>query len=66
MTKVLITGATGNVGMEVVKALQQMPQGLQLYAGVRDAATDWVQRLTGKPSNSLVQFIADNRKLLTA
>jgi len=36
MTKVLITGATGNVGLEVIRALQKIGHQLDLYAGVRD------------------------------
>lgn len=34
-TKVLITGATGNVGTEVIKSLQNINHQLDLYAGVR-------------------------------
>ncbi|CAN5149413.1 SDR family oxidoreductase [soil metagenome] len=40
MTKVLITGATGNVGMEVIKSLQLISHNLEVYAGVRDVAAD--------------------------
>lgn len=40
MTKVLITGATGNVGVETVKALLNMDHHLDLYAGVRDLKGD--------------------------
>ncbi len=36
MTKVLITGATGNVGIEVIAALNGVRHSLDLYAGVRD------------------------------
>ena len=36
MTKVLITGATGNVGMEVLSALKKLNHHLEIYAGVRD------------------------------
>lgn len=36
MAKVLITGATGNVGTEVIKSLQKINHKLDLYAGVRD------------------------------
>jgi uncharacterized protein YbjT (DUF2867 family) len=39
MTKVLITGATGNVGMEVIKSLQNINHQLDLYAGVRSLTT---------------------------
>jgi len=38
--KVLITGATGNVGMEVIKSLQTIDHTLDLYAGVRDLQAD--------------------------
>ena len=36
MTKILITGATGNVGTEVIKALQNINNQLDIYAGVRN------------------------------
>jgi len=36
MTKVLITGATGNVGIEVLSALKKLEHQLEIYAGVRD------------------------------
>lgn len=34
--KLLITGATGNVGKEVISALSLLNHGLAIYAGVRD------------------------------
>ncbi len=40
MTKVLITGATGNVGTEVIKSLQNIDHKLDIYAGVRNLTTD--------------------------
>jgi uncharacterized protein YbjT (DUF2867 family) len=40
MTKVLITGATGNVGMAVLAALNKYDHRLELYAGVRDIIVD--------------------------
>jgi uncharacterized protein YbjT (DUF2867 family) len=40
MTKVLITGATGNVGKEVIKSLQNINHQLDIYAGVRNLTTD--------------------------
>ena len=40
MRRVLITGATGNVGIEVIKALQQINHQLDLYAGVRNIEND--------------------------
>jgi uncharacterized protein YbjT (DUF2867 family) len=36
MTKVLITAATGNVGIEVLSALKKLDHQLEIYAGVRD------------------------------
>ena len=36
MTKVLVTGATGNVGIEVLSALKKLDHQLEIYAGVRD------------------------------
>lgn len=36
MSRILITGATGNVGMEVIKALHRMPHSHTVQAGVRD------------------------------
>jgi len=36
MTKVLLTGATGNVGIEVISALKKLDHQLEIYAGVRD------------------------------
>jgi uncharacterized protein YbjT (DUF2867 family) len=38
--KVLITGATGNVGLAVLEALQKMPHTLEVNAGVRDMEKD--------------------------
>lgn len=40
MTKVLITGATGNVGLALIHSLEQMDHSLELYAGVRNATED--------------------------
>lgn len=38
--KILITGATGNVGMAVIKSLNKIPHTLQIIAGIRDFTTD--------------------------
>lgn len=43
MTKVLITGATGNVGTAVLAALQNIDHALDVYAGVRNVDTDKVK-----------------------
>jgi nucleoside-diphosphate-sugar epimerase len=36
MTNILITGATGNVGIEVITALKQIMYPITMCAGVRD------------------------------
>ena len=36
MKKLLITGATGNVGLEVIKAFQKIEHNFDIFAGVRD------------------------------
>lgn len=40
MKKVLITGATGNVGLEVIKSLQNFDHHFNIYAGVRNLKED--------------------------
>ena len=40
MTKILITGATGNVGMEVIEALKKLNQPFEIYAGIKDLGKD--------------------------
>ncbi len=40
MTKILLTGATGNVGLEVIKSLEAIEHPLKIYAGVRDLNAD--------------------------
>lgn len=52
MTKVLITGATGNVGIEVIKSLEKTEHQLDLYAGVRDTVADKIRL-----ANSKVNFL---------
>jgi len=37
MAKVLITGATGNIGLEVLSALQKLDHQLEIFAGVRNS-----------------------------
>jgi uncharacterized protein YbjT (DUF2867 family) len=41
--KILITGATGNVGMETIKALLRMDHGMDIFAGVRNPEKDLVR-----------------------
>jgi len=50
MLNILITGASGNVGMEVIKALIKNQYPLNLVAGVRDIKTD-EQKLLGYKIN---------------
>ncbi len=40
MLTILVTGATGNVGMEVIKSLQDLTMPINVVAGVRDIETD--------------------------
>lgn len=40
MTRVLITGATGNVGREVINSLDKFKNSLDIYAGVRNIEKD--------------------------
>jgi uncharacterized protein YbjT (DUF2867 family) len=40
MNKIFITGATGNVGIEVIKALQKTQHQYDIFAGVRDVEKD--------------------------
>jgi uncharacterized protein YbjT (DUF2867 family) len=42
MNKLLITGGTGNVGLEVIKALEKIEHSWEVYAGVRDLEKDKV------------------------
>jgi len=48
----LITGATGNVGMEILKSLSQLEHGFDVCAGVHDLKKDR-QKLKGFTSNVL-------------
>ncbi|HSN62105.1 MAG TPA: NmrA family NAD(P)-binding protein [Ferruginibacter sp.] len=43
MTKVLITGATGNVGTAVIKSLQNIHHQLDIYAAVRNIKEDSIK-----------------------
>ncbi len=65
MTKVLITGATGNVGREVLNALQKIDHQLDIYAGVRDITTDKIVLAKYKTKFSLFDF-ADFKTYKTA
>lgn len=56
MTKVLITGATGNVGTEVIKSLQNIDHQLEIYAGVRNLYEDRLKLSNYKVNFSLFDF----------
>ncbi len=56
MTKVLITGATGNVGTEVIKSLQNIDHQLDIYAGVRNSNEDRIKLSNYKVNFSLFDF----------
>jgi uncharacterized protein YbjT (DUF2867 family) len=43
MKKILITGATGNVGMEIIKNLQSVNNDMQILAGVQNPGRDSVK-----------------------
>lgn len=52
MTKVLITGATGNVGREVLNALMKMEHSLEIFAGVKDKVKD-----KSRLANSSINYV---------
>ncbi len=56
MTKILITGATGNVGTEVIKSLQNIDHQLDIYAGVRNIYEDRLKLSNYKINFSLLDF----------
>ncbi|MBI2722722.1 MAG: NmrA family NAD(P)-binding protein [Bacteroidetes bacterium] len=56
MKKVLITGATGNVGTEVIKSLQKTNHQLDIYAGVRNLNEDRVKLSDYKVNFTLFDF----------
>ena len=57
MTKVLITGSTGNVGLELIKSLQNINHQLDLYAGVRDINADKIKLINYKLNFSKFDFV---------
>ena len=38
--KILITGATGNIGLSVIKSLNKLPHQLEIVAGIKDFSKD--------------------------
>jgi uncharacterized protein YbjT (DUF2867 family) len=57
MKKIFITGATGNVGVELLKALQNMPNKLEIIVGVREE-----DALSLKEIEKLAPFSVSKRK----
>lgn len=60
MTTILITGATGNIGMAVLNALTSIDHQLEVYAGVRDTGLDSTKIAKFKIKSSHFDF-ADNK-----
>lgn len=60
MKKVVITGATGNVGIEVIKSLQNIDHQFNLYAGIRDIDADKIKLANYKINCSKFDF-ADSK-----
>lgn len=56
MKKALITGATGNVGTEVIKSLQKIDHQLNIYAGVRNSNGDRIKLSDYKVNFTLFDF----------
>jgi len=56
MTKILITGATGNVGLEVIKALQKLNHPFEIYAGSRNIEKDKERLVSYNVKLSLFDF----------
>jgi uncharacterized protein YbjT (DUF2867 family) len=56
MTKVLITGATGNIGRTVLNSLQMLNHHFDIYAGVRDLEKDKIELANYKIKFSQFDF----------
>jgi len=56
MKRILVTGATGNVGKEVIKYLLQQPQKNTVIAGCRNMAKDAVALKDYLPTIQMVHF----------
>lgn len=56
MTKVLISGATGNVGTEVIRSLHNVNHQLDIYAGVRNLNEDSIKLSSFKVNFSHFDF----------
>ncbi len=57
MKKIFITGATGNVGVELLKSLQNMPNDVEIIVGVREE-----DNLSPKEMEKLAPFKVSKRK----
>lgn len=59
MRKVLVTGATGNIGMEVIAHLYPLREGMIIAAGVRDQCKSKA-KFAAYPDIALVEFDFEN------
>ena len=57
MTRVLITGATGGVGMEIINSLHKMNHNLDVYVGVRDINADRIRLINYNVKFSEFDFL---------
>lgn len=60
MTKILITGATGNVGKSIIKSLSSSQQDFHLFAGIREA--DSKDNILQLPKVQAVHFDFEDEK----
>ncbi len=60
MKNILITGATGNVGIEVVKELQKINHSFNIYVGVRDLEIEHQKLIDYKVNFVMFDFTDEN------
>ena len=60
MKKILITGATGNVGIEVLKALQKINAPFEIFAGIRNLEAETIKLENFNVKTKLFDFTTIN------